>query len=620
MVRKYERKVGSRPYRNFSEEALAEAISKYKKGNLMQLSKQYNIPYVTLYRKINKLHMNKPGHSTALSQNDEETLVHIICIASEWGFPFEAEDVKDLVESYINGKGIQVKEFSNNRPGEGWLEKFLRRHGKQLSKRTSQSIKQSRAKVDYTIINSYFDNLSKSLENVTPDSIINYDETNFTDDPGRTKVIVRRQCKRAEKILDTSKAATSVMFACSASGVLLPPYIVYKSDNLWQTWTENGPPKARYNRSRSGWFDTSLFEDWFLQIALPYFRALPPGRRALIGDNLASHISSEVVKQCEENNISFILLPPNSTHMTQPLDVSVFQPLKAKWRQILRDWKKSKKGVISKDVFPRLLKQCLDSIAANNEKNIKSGFEATGIVPQNRNKVLQKLPIVKDDAAVAGAENAMGEALQKLFKEARFGKPGQSSGGRRKKLCVAPGASVSHDELEKTLTVSEPKTKRKPKRKKPEFPQSSDSEEDILPPTLRETATIWNEPDNSDTDPDIYSESSNDETEIPKKAAEKEAELPESLSAEQPKAGDYIFARMETETGTFKEYVTKILSVEENNSYLCTFLRSSLKVKNSFIYPDIEDIALVKKNEIKKVLTVKSILRRGQIVFNEHTF
>lgn len=162
------------------------------------------------------------------------------------------DDIKILVQNYLNANGATVPQFINNKPGEGWLNKFLKRHHDQLSKRLSQSIKESRAKVNYATINKYFDHLSEALNGISPEAVVNYDEKNFTDDPGRIKVIVRRTCKRAEHVLDTSKAATSVMFACSASGVLLPVYIVYKADHLWSTWTENGPPRARYNRSKSG--------------------------------------------------------------------------------------------------------------------------------------------------------------------------------------------------------------------------------------------------------------------------------------------------------------------------------------------------------------------------------
>ncbi|KAB0790262.1 hypothetical protein PPYR_15400 [Photinus pyralis] len=192
--------------------------------------------------------------------------------------------------------------------------------------------------------------------------------------------------------MDSSKAATSVTFACSASGEMLPPYIVYKSENLWYTWREGGPDSAVYNRTHSGWFDASLFEDWFNKIMLPYFKKIGPGPKVLLGDNLASHISYNVVKVCQDNNIRFVLLPPNSTHLTQPLDVTCFRPIKNSWRKILQKWKKNHKGVIRKDHFPRLLRQALNEIKDNGRNNIIFGFAATGLHPLQRLKVLNRLP------------------------------------------------------------------------------------------------------------------------------------------------------------------------------------------------------------------------------------
>jgi len=75
----------------------------------------------------------------------------------------------------------------------------------------------------------------------------------------------------------------------------------------------------------------------------------------MIGDNLSSHISQKVIQCCQDNNISFVLLPPNSTHLTQPLDVAYFRPLKIKWRQVLNSWKEKNKGNVPKTHFPRLV-------------------------------------------------------------------------------------------------------------------------------------------------------------------------------------------------------------------------------------------------------------------------
>ena len=42
------------------------------------------------------------------------------------------------------------------------------------------------------------------------------------------------------------------MFAGTAAGELLPAYVVYKAEKLWDTWAENVPIGAPYNRLRSG--------------------------------------------------------------------------------------------------------------------------------------------------------------------------------------------------------------------------------------------------------------------------------------------------------------------------------------------------------------------------------
>ena len=109
----------------------------------------------------------------------------------------------------------------------------------------------------------YFDNLKEVLEDVPPTNILNYDETNLSDDPGNEKLIFKRGVKYPERIQNYTKGSTSVMFCGTATGDPLEPYVVYKATNMWNSWTTGGPPRARYNRSKSGWFDNVCFNDWF---------------------------------------------------------------------------------------------------------------------------------------------------------------------------------------------------------------------------------------------------------------------------------------------------------------------------------------------------------------------
>ena len=62
-----------------------------------------------------------------------------------------------------------------------------------------------------------------------------------------------------------------------------------------------------------------------MSVALLYFKTLR-GKKVLIGDNLSSHLSAEIIQKCEENKIAFCFLPSHSTPLLQPLDVAFFRP------------------------------------------------------------------------------------------------------------------------------------------------------------------------------------------------------------------------------------------------------------------------------------------------------
>lgn len=167
------------------------------------------------------------------------------------------------------------------------------------------------------------------MKDIPPANIVNYDETNLSDDPGRKKCIFQRVTKYPERTVHSSRSLTSKTFAGTASGWLLPPYVVYKAEILWDTWTFRKPQENVVNLVKSGWFDCRCFEDWFRSIAQPSMREQDV-TKVLICDNLGSHFYQEVLNLYKQHNIKFVCLPLNSTHMytCQPLDAAFFRPLK----------------------------------------------------------------------------------------------------------------------------------------------------------------------------------------------------------------------------------------------------------------------------------------------------
>ncbi|CAH2006173.1 unnamed protein product [Acanthoscelides obtectus] len=79
-------------------------------------------------------------------------------------------------------------------PGCDWVKSFLKRHP-QLSQKIAQNISHARATTDEEIINNFLDNLEVELEGIPASNIWNSDETNLVDDPGQTKIVIKRGTK-----------------------------------------------------------------------------------------------------------------------------------------------------------------------------------------------------------------------------------------------------------------------------------------------------------------------------------------------------------------------------------------------------------------------------------------
>ena len=185
-------------------------------------------------------------------------LVEQLITCGEWGYPLTAFDLRIIRKTFLDRKGVTVTKFSGNRPGDDWAKSFLKRHSTTLSERISQNIKVSRASVSYETIKCYLSNLKAEIDGFPLSNIVNYDETNLTDDPGKKKVIVKRGSKSPKNVANSSKGSTSLMLAGAGDGTVLPFHTLYKAKYLYDTWTEGGPSRCRFNCSASG-----CFGNWF---------------------------------------------------------------------------------------------------------------------------------------------------------------------------------------------------------------------------------------------------------------------------------------------------------------------------------------------------------------------
>ena len=106
-------------------------------------------------------------------------------------------------------------------------------------------------------------------------------------------------------------------------------------------------------------------------------------------DGHASHISTEFIKFCNEKKIIPLCLPPHTTHLLQPLDVSVFGPLSREYKKQLEAVTRFNVCSIDKVDFLKIIQKARKE--AINTKNVLTAWRVTGLVPYNPSLVLQKL-------------------------------------------------------------------------------------------------------------------------------------------------------------------------------------------------------------------------------------
>lgn len=129
---------------------------------------------------------------------------------------------------------------------------------------------------------------------------------------------------------------------------------------------------------------------WLRRCFEPSTREKAKGRtRLLICDGHESHITGDFIGYCMYHNIVLLLLPPHTSHLTQPLDVAVFGPLK-------KTMSTESQGLIQTEVSRIQKAEWLEAYVNAHARaftswNIRSAFSGAGLLPFCPTKVIRRI-------------------------------------------------------------------------------------------------------------------------------------------------------------------------------------------------------------------------------------
>ena len=238
------------------------------------------------------------------------------------------------------------------------------------------------ASTNRVVIDKYFDLLEDILSknSLTSSRIFNLDESGILLQhcPGK-RIAVRGQ-KHVNVVTSGNKMNITVLACVSASGFVMPPMVIFNRKNLTPELTKGEVEGTIYGLSSSGWIDSELFSDWFLNHFLEYAPKSRP--LLLLLDGHSSHYCPEFIRQACDNGVVFCL-PPYSTHVSQPLDASCFHVLKSYWDEACDHYMSKNPGkIVTVYTFSQLFATAW--YKAMTPQTIVSGFQTTGVYPVNR--------------------------------------------------------------------------------------------------------------------------------------------------------------------------------------------------------------------------------------------
>lgn len=382
----------------YTEEDLKKALSEVRdnKKSIRQISKEYGIPKTTILDKISGRRpdgVKKPGPEPVLGVDGEKRIIEWLLNISKCGFPVKKQELLDTVQKIIRD-GQFKNRFKDDRPGQKWFEKFLARN-KEISLKNSEGINRARAQVTEQSIRLWFKELEQYLDSINqkhilsdPKRIFNGDESGFALCPKTGKVLGPRGYKNLYQIkLSNEKENITVLLTFNANGDVCPPCVVFPYIRPPKAVVNSMPQEWCLGRSDTGWmrgdvffeYVTNDFNNWIVRnnITKPVL---------LLVDGHKSHMSLMLSTMCEDLQIILYALPPNTTHILQPADVSVFAPLKAYWKSTVREFLLKPENLncaVTKTNFCTLLNEAIKH--PNMPDNIKNGFRRCGLYPFDAN-------------------------------------------------------------------------------------------------------------------------------------------------------------------------------------------------------------------------------------------
>lgn len=323
------------------------------------------------------------GPEPYLTLSEEQQLSRWVITMGNRGFPVTSKQLKDTVQEMIILEGRKTP-FRNGRPSYGWFRGFLKRYPEIQPKLATKSLDIAGAKVTKDAIDDWFRNFKCYISDLNlsdkPRQIYNFGETVFgLGDKSPWNSLGSPHTKGAppQVTFGEGQKAVIVCVCASADGKLFPPYFLFKGTKPNSCDILAGAPsKSIACFTASGQMTEIAFQHWFENHFLQNIGEERPVVLLLPSD--VGCIPYDLFLAAEQSNIHLYRFLSNATHISLPLDVGVFEPMKKSCRAHLKRWKAhTSGGTGTQKNFSRIIGSIWEDL--ERPSVIRKGFASSGI-------------------------------------------------------------------------------------------------------------------------------------------------------------------------------------------------------------------------------------------------
>ena len=165
---------------------------------------------------------------------------------------------------------------------------------------------------------------------ILPANQWNFDETEFCIGIGHEDWVISMDIlRRIYFRCPDNRESLTAMECINRIGGDIPPILIVTGIQQLAPWFNNDlSDDIAVTTAETEYTNDWISLKWMKHFEKYFTRKQQGAYRLLLLDSHGSHHIDEFLKFCEDHKIKPVGMPPHTTHLLQPLDVCVFQPLK----------------------------------------------------------------------------------------------------------------------------------------------------------------------------------------------------------------------------------------------------------------------------------------------------